>query len=404
MHYWGFEWYKIFVVCNAPSQVPIKHEAGMVSPELAAALEVPDDPYIHQAPEDSELIVPTETIEDPAPGDEVETPPIENIDGTSRDDKGTEDRTPVHPVDGVEEKLPEIKVEDDTPKPDEPLATEPPVVSRKSQFEMKNAQGDGSGRGRGRGKGKGRGGRKGRGRGGGRGKNKPVVIEDSEDEKPDPKPKRKPKRPSAKSKANKSGEKSGQEQDEKNEQEAQEVKIVWGPLTKTGKDGFERLLAQATPPGPGSSRVAEPTEVPEPAEVPEPTVPKRKRAKVGESIHGPSFARRPCPKTSPAKHRWSVIKSAYSFLGSLVVEMGYHWGSHEVGKFWEGCCEVPVFFFSKVFQTRFSKCCLPAHGAGWVVELLHGEVCERWSHRFSWAEHWSNQWPSVHWSVQCYSV
>ena len=343
----------------------MKHETGGVSPEVAVGTGLPDGPCIPPSPEHSEKvpteteivptetnivpteteivptetkIVPTETERAPteimeAPAqveqDEAAVPPIGD-DGSNG--KGTEESK----VDEVEEPIIEIK--DEVPDPDDPDLPEPPVVSRKSQFEMKNAEGDG--RGRGRGRGKGRGGRKGKGRGGrkgkGRGKGKPVLIEDSDDEKPAPSKPKRSRRSAAKAKAGtkKGVENAGQEQDGNNEHEAQETKIVWGPVTKTGKDGFERLLQpQAPPPG---SDVPEPTEVPEPPQVPEPTQlqePQRKRAKIGESIHGPSFARRPCPKTSPSKHRWNVIKSSYSFLGSLVVEMGYNWGSHEVGNF-----------------------------------------------------------------------
>lgn len=52
--------------------------------------------------------------------------------------------------------------------------------------------------------------------------------------------------------------------------------------------------------------------------------PPRKRAKPGESLNGPSFARRNCPKSSPAKEKWEVIKKTFEeILAPYLVELGF---------------------------------------------------------------------------------
>lgn len=63
-----------------------------------------------------------------------------------------------------------------------------------------------------------------------------------------------------------------------------------------------------------SSDVATPSVAPvAPAEpdVAAPEKEKKPRARPGESIHGKSFARRACPKTSPAKDKWKSIKDTF---------------------------------------------------------------------------------------------
>ena len=61
-------------------------------------------------------------------------------------------------------------------------------------------------------------------------------------------------------------------------------------------------------------------EPPEQCEHPEPkngdienveVAPAPKRARAGQGVNGPSFARRACPKHSPSKERWQNIKAVF---------------------------------------------------------------------------------------------
>ena len=69
---------------------------------------------------------------------------------------------------------------------------------------------------------------------------------------------------------------------------------------------------QPEPPTDGAAeRAAEPAAEPsEPAGGDAVEMP-RKRAKAGQGPAGPSFARRTCPKTCPAKQRWMAIKGIF---------------------------------------------------------------------------------------------
>ena len=57
----------------------------------------------------------------------------------------------------------------------------------------------------------------------------------------------------------------------------------------------------------GSSIEAAEAAVPDMEDPPHEPEKPRKRARPGESEHGPSFARRPCPKNSP----WVAIRDAF---------------------------------------------------------------------------------------------
>ena len=201
----------------------------------------------------------------------------------------------------------------------------PPVVMRVAQFELRpprrkrqrrNGEDHGNQKpGRGRGKGKGRG----RGRGRGRGKGKVGEVIDLEAEDPPSRVKGKASKPqvkAAKAKARKAGKQAPAElpaESEKKEKDADRIR--WTPLTKEGVAEFRPCLqpspqesAKATPvsgvaQGHGSAQVQEVAASEE--------VVTRKRAKAGESDNGPSFARRVCPKTSPASKRWEMVRTIF---------------------------------------------------------------------------------------------
>ena len=66
-------------------------------------------------------------------------------------------------------------------------------------------------------------------------------------------------------------------------------------------------LQEPAAPEPGLQAEAE-----QPSDQPAgPQEPIRKRAKVGQSTNGRSFARRTCPKQVPAKQQWEAIVSVY---------------------------------------------------------------------------------------------
>ena len=110
--------------------------------------------------------------------------------------------------------------------------------------------------------------------------------------------------------------------------EDKEPKIVWELITKSNNkfpwaqdgqhgqpmdvDTAQHSLEPAAEIP--SSDVATPSVAPvAPAEpdVAAPEKEKKPRARPGESIHGKSFARRACPKTSPAKDKWKSIKDTF---------------------------------------------------------------------------------------------
>ena len=118
------------------------------------------------------------------------------------------------------------------------------------------------------------------------------------------------------------------EEDEKN-------KIVWTPVSKTAAP----LVAGNLKWGPvqdhlvAASRQAEPSAEPdphaagalveseEPAGAAEPAEPDGKKAKVGENEDKlKTFARRWCPKTSPARDRWLVVRDVFNMKIKPVVE------------------------------------------------------------------------------------
>lgn len=247
--------------------------------------------------------------------------------------------------------------------------SEPPIVSRKEQFELKPKRKPGGkgantrkGKGRGKGgKGRGKGRGKGKGRGGGEGKGKkahgnepqdpqkgseqpskkqktiasaPIEIEESDNELPPakkgtvkregpeakatptatPAPVRKGKTPakaakakaSSKAKAHRKSKAAAaatpKHEDKSNEKD--EERIRWAPLSKEGVIAFEGrwLPAQESPhrkrpAGDGAADGEEPA-----AKVP--------RDDGDESVVK-SFARRFCPKTSPARERWIAVRGAF---------------------------------------------------------------------------------------------
>ena len=78
--------------------------------------------------------------------------------------------------------------------------------------------------------------------------------------------------------------------------------------------------------------VAAPSVDPEEPTVSEETKAKRKRARPGESIHGKSFARRACPKTSPAKDKWECIRVTFGEEVQPYLDFqGLAWSAFEAG-------------------------------------------------------------------------
>ena len=262
------------------------------------------------------------------------------------------------PADGLEELL------------DEAMEGEPPVVQRLDQWKLRPA----SGRGRGRGRGKGRGGRNG---------NKVVEISDSGDEfdvdkgqepsppatkRPRAKAKGKATNPKAKAaaatqKAKPAGRKrksaqisadggdgasdAGSEKAEDNlkQKDAVAWKVISsqeGLLDVARNFGQEIVDRDGAHHGP-SIEAAE-AAVPDMEDPPHEPEKPRKRARPGESEHGPSFARRPCPKNSPSSHRWVAIRDAFEAeIFPVVSFMGLKVSDYQAGS------SPPVFIHRHVF-------------------------------------------------------
>lgn len=117
----------------------------------------------------------------------------------------------------------------------------------------------------------------------------------------------------------------------------------------------------------------------EPKDGQPPAKPKRKRAKPGESENGPSFGRRTCPKTAPAKQRWEAIKTLFDrVIGPWMIALGFKKTQFEA---WGGRkCELSNMF---LFQCFASLALLDAIVFKVIFSVdpaftIHGELQVEW--------------------------
>ena len=204
----------------------------------------------------------------------------------------------------VQEPEEEEHVEED----DEEKGKEPPLVMRTTQWTLRPKP-KRAGRPRG-------------GKGGGKGtKSQPVVIEDEDEQPHASKSKRKQKRqPKAKAANVKKAKAGSKKEEEIPNEEAQDVKIDWGPVTRVGINNFPWSPQPALPQEP--EQPSPPVEAPPATEAlgGGDTETPRKRRKVDSEVT--SFARRPCPKTTPSKERWHVTKCVFDeYLEPLLTHM-----------------------------------------------------------------------------------
>ena len=105
--------------------------------------------------------------------------------------------------------------------------------------------------------------------------------------------------------------------------------VVWGPLSRKGITDmclacrWVQMVQEKAPAGTGEEHEREGVE----------GGAGRKRAKKGESVNGPSFARRTCPKGSPGKERWSFIRQTFH---EWLLPILRHYGFTKIGD-WEAC-------------------------------------------------------------------
>eukprot|EP00435_Cladocopium_sp_Y103_P059969 s51_g21.t1 len=126
------------------------------------------------------------------------------------------------------------------------------------------------------------------------------------------------------------------EEDEKN-------KVVWLPVSKESAPMVALIFTPK--PAPVQDQcpaeedhvsMADPAEQPADSDGAAAAEPEVKKAKVN---NGPSFARRPCPKTSPSSERWKAVRHVYiKCITDHAVQMGFGAHSYEAD-WWSWCAE-----------------------------------------------------------------
>ena len=318
----------------APEQMEVSHEEQKVPPEEN---QQPEDSQVEDSstkkgpekPKDPpfEVEEPVSTKEKEIPT-EVEQPAEEEI--PTEVEQPLEEEIPTEVEQPLKEEIP-TEVEQPTEVEEIPSEVgevggegDPPVVTRQSQWALKPP----SRRGRGGGRGRGRGGR------GGKKMPEVTVVDSDQDipQEPDPKKMRKtpptqkknkecnPEGPKTKRQRKSKKPGSTKEEDEEKEKEKkkdEDCKLVWEIITKENCKDFPwkpQQLAQDKNQEKEEIKTTEEKEEIKTTEDQEKEEIKTTQGNEGDvetSQQRGSFARRPCPKTTPSKEKWECIVESF---------------------------------------------------------------------------------------------